>query len=387
MRRTLRRASLRLVVWLAVPALLAGCSAFGDLFEGKKVDYKSAGKLPSLEVPPDLTRPSGDNRYVVPETNPSGTATFSQYNAERQGVRSTASSDVLPTSDKIRVVREGNARYILVPEPADKLWAIVRDFWQENGFLLTVELPDAGVMETDWAENRAKLPQDAIRNALGKLLDQVYSTGERDKFRTRLERTADGKGTEIYISHRGMIEQLTGRSGQYDSSMWQPRPPDPELEAEFIGRLMVKLGAEEQRSRAQLATRGGSREERAKLVTATGGGQMLNVNEPFDRAWRRVGLALDRVGFTVEDRDRTKGIYFVRYVDPDKDGGTKSGGGFLAKLAFWRSTSEPAKAEQYRVMVQRQSESSQVQVLNKDGAPDASSTSKRILSLLYDQLK
>jgi outer membrane protein assembly factor BamC len=382
----MRRATGRLVVALAVPALLAGCSMFGDMFESKKVDYKSAGKLPTLEVPPDLTRPGRDERYAMPDVNPSGTATFSQYNAERQGVRSSATSAVLPTADNIRVVRDGNQRYLFVAEPPDKVWPLVREFWQENGFLLTVDMPDAGVMETDWAENRAKLPQDAIRNALGKLLDQVYSTGERDKFRTRLERTADGKGTEIFISHRGMVEQLTGRSGQYDSSMWQPRPPDPELEAEFLSRLMVKLGAEDQRSRAQLAARGG-REERAKMVTAAGGAAALDVNEPFDRAWRRVGLALDRVGFTVEDRDRSKGIYYVRYVDPSKDGGTKSGGGFLSKLAFWRSGDEPAKAEQYRVLVQQGTAASQVQVLNKDGAPDSGGTSKRILSLLYDQLK
>jgi len=374
----------RLVVMLAVPVLVAGCSF--DLFESKKVDYKSAGKLPTLEVPPDLTRPGRDDRYAMPDANPSGTATFSQYNAERQGVQTSASSAVLPTSDKIRVVRDGMQRYLVVGEAPDKLWSVVREFWQENGFLLVVDLPDAGVMETDWAENRAKLPQDGIRNALGKLLDQVYSTGERDKFRTRLERSQDGKSTEIFISHRGMVEQLTGRSGQYDSSMWQPRPPDPELEAEFLSKLMVKLGTQEQSARAQLAARGGPREERAKLVTTTGGASALDVNEPFDRAWRRVGLALDRVGFTVEDRDRTKGIYFVRYVDPANDGGTKSGGGFLSKLAFWRS-SEPAKAEQYRVVVQEGTSVSQVQVLNKDGAPDSGNTSKRILSLLYDQLK
>jgi outer membrane protein assembly factor BamC len=382
----MRALAARLVVVLAVPALVAGCSAFGDMFEGKKVDYKSAGKLPTLEVPPDLTRPGRDERYAVPDNNPSGTATFSQYNAERQGARSTASSAVLPTAENIRVVRDGNQRYLLVAEQANKLWPLVREFWQENGFLLTVDMPDAGVMETDWAENRAKLPQDGIRNMFGKLLEQVYSTGERDKFRTRLERSADGKSTEIFISHRGMVEQLTGRSGQYDSSMWQPRPPDPELEAEFLSRLMVKLGAEDQRSRAQLAARG-TREERAKMVTATDGASALNVNEPFDRAWRRVGLALDRVGFTVEDRDRSKGVYYVRYVDPTKDGGANSSGGFLSKLAFWRSSSAPSKAEQYRVTVQQGNEASQVQVLNKDGQPDSSGASKRILSLLYDQLK
>ena len=190
--RGMRQPTRTLVVVLAVPALVAGCS-FGELFDSQKVDYKSASKLPTLEVPPDLTRPGRDDRYAMPESNPSGTATFSQYNAERQGVQSSASSAVLPTSDKIRVVRDGTQRYLIVGEAPDKLWPVVRDFWQENGFLLVVDVPDAGVMETDWAENRAKLPQDGIRNALGKLLDQVYSTGERDKFRTRLERSQDGE--------------------------------------------------------------------------------------------------------------------------------------------------------------------------------------------------
>ena len=102
---------------------------------------------------------------------------------------------MLPTSDKMRIARDGNQRYLIITDvPPDKVWPVVREFWQENGFLLVVDLPDAGVMETDWAENRAKLPQDAIRNVLGKLLDQVYSTGERDKFRTRLERSQDGNG-------------------------------------------------------------------------------------------------------------------------------------------------------------------------------------------------
>jgi outer membrane protein assembly factor BamC len=241
-------------------------------------------------------------------------------------------------------------------------------------------------METDWAENRAKIPQDPIRNFLGKYADQVYSSGERDKFRTRLERSGDG-GTEIFISHRGMVEQLIVRPGGQSTdttTVWQPRPPDPELEAEFLRRLMVKLGTEDARAKAQLSTPGGQREQRAKLVD---GASQLNVNEPFDRAWRRVGLALDRVGFTVEDRDRSKGVYFVRYVDPASDGGTKSNQGFLAKLAFWRSNDEPAKAAQYQVMVKGAAAETQVQVLNKDGRPDTTAASKKILSLLYDQLK
>ncbi len=369
------------VVVAAAAALVAGCSFDME----RKVDYKSAGKLPPLEVPPDLTRPGRDDRYSVPEANPSSSATYSQYNAERQGTRSPTSSEVLPSADGVQLARDGSTRYLIVRETPEKVWPLLRDFWQENGFLLKIEMPEAGVMETDWAENRAKIPQDAIRNVLGKYLDQVYSSGERDKFRTRVERLPDGRGSEIYISHRGMVEQIVNsRQGTgFDGTVWQPAPANPELEAEFLKRLMVKLGADEAKAKAQVAART-ARDERAKLVSASDGATTLDVAEPFDRAWRRVGLALDRVGFTVEDRDRSKGVYFVRYVDPATD--NKKNDGWLAKLAFWR-TDEPAKAVQYQVIVKGAADDTQIQVLGKDGQPDTTGASKKILSLLYDQLK
>jgi outer membrane protein assembly factor BamC len=371
-----------LLAAVLVPAMVAGCS-FGDLLEGKKVDYKSAGKLPPLELPPDLTRPGRDERYQIPDINPTGTATFSAYNAERSGQPRAGSAEVLPANSQVRLERDGTTRFLVVSEPPEKVWPVVKEFWQENGFLLKIELPEAGVIETDWAENRAKIPQDPIRNALGKLLDQAYSTGERDKFRTRLERTSGG-GTEIFISHRGMVEQVINSSRGMEGTAWEPRPADPELEAEFLRRLMVKLGVEEERAKSQLAA-GGKREERARLTTAADGKSVLSVQEPFDRAWRRVGLALDRVGFTVEDRDRAKGVYFVRYADPAAE--MKSNTGLLSKLAFWRSNETASPAQQYQVVVNAGRDASQVSILGKDGGPDSTGASKKILALLYDQLK
>jgi outer membrane protein assembly factor BamC len=368
------------VVALAVPVLVAGCGLGEMLTGGKSVEYKSAGKLPPLEIPPDLTRPGRDDRYAVPDVSPTGTATFSAYNAERGG--GPRATEVLPAAQGVRIERDGNTRFLVVNEPPDKLWTPVKDFWQENGFLLKVDMPDAGVMETDWAENRAKIPQDPIRNLLGKYLDQAYSTGERDKFRTRLERTPGG-GTEIFISHRGMIEQVVNSSRGMEGTVWEPRPPDAELEAEFLRRLMVKLGVEDARAKAML-TPDGKRQERAQIVKGADGASLLRVDDPFDRAWRRVGVALDRVGFTVEDRDRAKGIYFVRYADPKAE---MQKPGLLAKLAFWRSTDTAKAAEQYQIVVNGATDASQVRIYGKDGAPDKTGTSQKILSLLYDQLK
>ncbi|MCU0803698.1 MAG: outer membrane protein assembly factor BamC [Burkholderiales bacterium] len=364
-------------------AALAGCTSFDDMFRSsKQIEYKSATKTSPLEVPPDLTRPGRDERYTVPDVNPSSSATLSTYNAER-ATQPKSGSVVLPDSGKVRMERSGNHRWLVVPDAAEKVWPVVREFWQDSGFVIVLENTDTGIMETDWAENRAKLPQDAIRNTLGKVLDSLYSTGERDKFRTRLERGPDGS-TEIYITHRGMVEVLTGTTSSADTR-WQPRPPDPELEAEFLQRLMVRIGVEENRAKT-LVAQPSAKEDRAKLVPGAGGTSTLQVQEPFDRAWRRVGVALDRVGFTVEDRDRANGTYFVRYADP---GNTQPKGqeGFFSKLAFWRSTDTGKQTEQYRVAVKGSGDTTEIVILNKNGAVDTSDTSRRILALLYDQLK
>jgi outer membrane protein assembly factor BamC len=260
----------------------------------------------------------------------------------------------------------------------------VKDFWLETGFILNVERPEVGVMETDWAEDRAKIPQDFIRSALGKVLDGMFSTPVRDKFRTRLEAGRDPNTVEIYISHRGMMEIYPNEAK--DTTVWQPRPADPELEAEMLRRLMVRLGAAEERAAA--IVKAAPTTERAALKAASGGKVLLSLEESFDRAWRRVGLALDRVGFTVEDRDRSKGIYFVRYVDPDADIQTKKSEGLLSKLAFWRSDEKAvAKGGEYRLLVRGEGETSVVSVMTREGGEDSSETARRILGLLQEQLR
>lgn len=375
-----------LFVSLLSIGILAGCSG-NILPESKKIEYKSAGKLPPLEIPPDLTQPSRDERYVVPDVSSGkGTATYSAYSTERAGqARTTTAQDLLPQVDKMRIERSGTQRWLVVHGSPDKLWPAVKEFWQEMGFLVNLEIPEAGVMETDWAENRAKIPQDIIRGTLGKVFDNLYSTAERDKFRTRLEKGAEPNRVEIYISHRGMYEIYVseGRS----ETKWQPRPADPELEAEMLRRLMVRLGVEESVAKTMVAAE--QRQERAKLSRATDGAGALLLEEAFDRAWRRVGLALDRVGFTVEDRDRSQGLYFVRYVDPDIDGKKKDEDkGFMSKLMFWKgSASDKPTQAQYRIHLKQEGESTTVQVLTREGGVDRSDTSKRILGLLYEQLK
>ena len=346
------------------------------MLETDKVDYKSSGKAPSLAVPPDLTQLARDNRYAIPG---GGAVTASSYQVNQ----STGAAPIaLSSMADVRVERAGNQRWLVVKRPPEELWDPIKDFWQEHGFLLSLDQKNLGIMETDWAENRAKIPQDLIRQSLGKLLDSLYSTAERDRFRTRLERNAAGE-TEIYISHRGMIEVFrTGNAAVVTgdaSTVWQPRPAEPELETEFLRRLMVKLGVSQEQAKVIAAS---GEAKPTSRISQVSGQPVVLIDEGFDRAWRRVGLSLDRTGFTVEDRDRSKGTYFVRYVEPNPD---KSEPGFFGKL--FGSTSKANAPVKYQVVVRSQDNATVVSVLNAAGAPDLSANAQRIVKVISDDLK
>lgn len=369
---------------LVLAMTLGGCS--GSLVESKKIDYKSARQVTPLEVPPDLTAPTTDDRYAVPDLGTrGGVATYSAYTTDRAAQPARGTPTVLAAVEGMKIERNGDQRWLVVPAAPEALWTDVKDFWLELGFILNIENAEIGIMETDWAEDRAKIPQDFLRASLGKVLDGLFSTAERDKFRTRLEQGKEPGTIEVFISHRGMMEVYTSEAR--DSTVWQPRPADPELEAEMLRRLAIRLGAQEQQAEALLATP--SRSERAKLKTGAGGEPLLTLDESFDRAWRRVGLALDRTGFTVEDRDRSKGLFFVRYIDPDADVQTKKSEGFLSKLAFWRGNDKAAApaGSEYRIRVVGDTAATRVSVLTREGGQDASETARRILGLLQEQLR
>jgi outer membrane protein assembly factor BamC len=389
-RKTASITSQRALIVGALAASLTGCGMIGSVIGNDKVDYKSAKKASTLDVPPDLTQLQKDNRYSLPDSN-NGIATASGYNASKgQGATAAtipgqppAGTVVATSLNDIKVERDGNQRWLVIKQTPEQLWPQLKTFWEDSGFTLSQESPTAGIMETEWNENRAKIPMDFIRNTIGKVFDSVYSSGERDKFRTRIERRADG-ASEIYISHRGAQEVASG--AQKETTTWMPRPNDPGLEAEFLARMMNKLGngSATDTSVAKGAVDSAIVQPQHASLVGAGADRAVQVDEGFDRAWRRVGLALDRAGFTVEDRDRTQGIYFVRYINDATE--TK---GFFSKLFSWGSDSEADKeAQRYRISVKAGAgNSSLVTVQSNAGKAEASPVGDKILTLLHEQLK
>jgi outer membrane protein assembly factor BamC len=359
------------LVAASLAALLAGCETMTTSV-GKKIDYKSSASAPALEIPPDLTTPAYDDRYFA--------STASGAAAARAAGKP---SEILPPNPEARLVRAGSERWVVVKATPEAAWNTLREFWTQNGFVVAVEQPALGIMETDWAENRAGSPQGVLAKYIGKYVEFLTDTYRRDKFRTRIERGAEPGTVEIYISHKGAAQVATKISqGAGEDYVWQPAPPNPELEAEFLSRLMVKFGTPAPAAVTAVAALP-LQPVRARIEKGSDGASRLIVDDAFDRAWRRVGLALDRTGFTVVDRDRSKGLYFVRYANPDLDAKQK---GWLDKLKFWK-TDEKDKPEQYRVVVTQADPASVVTVQDPAGVADRTANSDKILALLQDQLK
>lgn len=367
-------------------ASTAACGLNEKIDEASRIDYRSAGKRPSLEIPPDLTAPRADNRFAIPDRP--GTAsdrTWSGFERNRSTTPGTAvaSPNVLPEVAGAHIERAGTQRWLVVDAPPEKVWPVVREFWLDSGFLVESESPQTGIIETEWAENKAKLPLDFIRRTVGRAFDNLYSTGERDKFRTRLEPA--GGGTEVYVSHRGMVEVFTSQAEE--RTMWQPRPSDPELEAEFLRRLMLRFTPESTDATVAAADPGATG-KRATLINSADA-QRLEIGEGFDRAWRRIGLALDRGGFTVEDRDRSNGLYYVRYIDPEIEGGRVAQKPGLLSRVFGGGQARADASQRFRIEVEGDAEKSTVKVLDREGHPVSDvdrRTAARILSLLHDQM-
>ncbi len=399
---------------------LGGCTVVGDWFSSGGTDYKGASKRTQpLEVPPDLTQLQKDSRYLpqggvvaASELGKGGTPAAPAQPAQPAPAAAPATPEVaLAAAGNLHIERSGDLRWLSTQEAPEVVLPKVRAYWLAHGYKLTVDEPKTGILETDWMQNRTKLPSDSmVRNFLNSIVDNLSDSGLRDRYRTRLERRADG-GTEIYVTHFGAAQETGGRKDSvHDGDVtWVPRKSDPGLEAEQLSQLMLSLAGVVDTNLANAApaaaasatAEGGRTIPSASTARATGGsgpggaararivdgqaGATMQLDDTFDRSWRRIGLALDHGGFTVEDRDRAQGLYYVRYVDAKE--AAKDEPGFFSKFTSWFGKNGPSPVGKYRISIKAPGDSATVTVLNDQGQPDNSANAQRIVALLVDELK
>jgi outer membrane protein assembly factor BamC len=411
----------RTAIYMLITATLVGCDSIP--FINNESDYKGASRSKPLEVPPDLTASPVSDAYSIP-----GNTSYSSYSQAQEGQEASVEK-VLANPDGVRLEKSGGQRWLVVNAPAEKIWPVIREFWADQGFAVRSEDPKIGVMETEWIDAEA-IKKDETGNVgekFDKWLDKLSGFADKKKFRTRLDRGEEANTTEIYMTHRSVNgapddgkNRVQTQLGEIDTgyradakTIATSDARDAELDSELLRRLMVKLGVEEQKSKSIIAQ--AVTPKRAEVKKEADGSATLILNDAFDRAWRRVGLALDRVGFVIEDKDRSNGIFFVRYADVDIDDTPQKKKGLLETLKFWgnddKNQTSSAKQEeksmveklkfwgsddkqktntdkQYRIKVADVSnEGATVTVVDKDGVRVKTTTANRIIALMYEQLK
>jgi outer membrane protein assembly factor BamC len=377
----------KLMLIAAAVSAAAGCASYKEAVEGQKTAYRTAEKREQgLEVPPDLTAQSADEQFLIPGESSSGSVSATEFysggSARPAGSRqrAQASEPVLVDSSDIKIKRVGNLRSLEVKMPAEQLWPQLREFWKDTGFELAVDDPKIGLMETNWAENRANIPLDGLRKIIGTVFDGIYSSNTRDRYRTRVE-PIEG-GVEIFVTHRGMEENYTDQS--QSTLIWMNRPADPELEAEMLNRIMVKLTGNKEAAQATGRPIG----QELISVQKKADGTSIVLAEDFPLAWRRVGFGLDRAGFIVEDRDRSNGVYYVKYI-PDSASAEGEKKGFFGKIFGGSSNDTSLKADQrFQVVVAPEGDkSTSVKFTSERGAAVDAAVSNEAANKLAGKLR
>lgn len=355
-------------------ALLAACASSHDAIK-QKIDYgaDATRKSAALDVPPDLAKPDTGNEVTVPAPKP-GDANYSDFVQQQQKqaqVVATQQPAVLPAVPGIAVHRDGAQRWLVVNATPEQLWPTLREFLLKNGLRVGFEDPRIGIMETEWAENRANPDADVVQKYVGKVFPRLFDTGERDKYRIRVEPGRAAGTTDVYLTQRALVETGNNSPVAYESPGWHVAPSNPELEAEMLTQLMVFLGADAKLARAavnQPAT------PRARLAQNPQGDKVIYIKDSYDAAWHRVGLALDRVGVDIVSENRDKGQYVVRARKSAAPGLFSSGGG-------------DAKTAPTYTLGLTQADGGEVAVAIGGGDAQDGKGRDRLLTLVFDQLK
>ena len=351
---------LRIGLCLTLVFVLSACAN-----EALKV-YEESTYGPPLEVPPDLTVPSKDRGMEIPslpdtaDTNKTG----------RQGP--AAYPKVAPQVEGVKVMRDGALSWLLIKGEPEQIWPWVRDFFLDEGFFLELEDPTMGIVETAWKQQRKVMPEDIKQIVVDddEIL-KVFGVPLREKYRIRLERIGDGT-TEIFLSHRGA--RLLRDD---DDIVWQLQAADPELEAQMRKSLLMYLGMAQEKAEGMLAT--ALRTKLTSIVTDADGNKILRVDQDFQRAWRRVGVALDHMKLMITDRDRSNGTYFVKTIEPvasDEDKGW-----------FSNLFSGDAALGEYEVVLHDEGESVNILVRDKNKKLVKASIAEPILQQLSELLE
>ncbi|MBT6655684.1 MAG: outer membrane protein assembly factor BamC [Candidatus Thioglobus sp.] len=277
----------------------------------RSINYYSDKTVTSLEIPPDLTKPSSQNAFKLSEyvSVQEDTISFS----EKDNAIKEASS-ILRAPSNVEVKKAGERRWLVVDKKPDAVWNLSKSFFKSHGFSIKKTNKKIGIMETDYLESHAEIPDQSlgvIRSMLKKALKARYALPIVDKYRIRIEPTDNGNKSEVYLTLTSMVEVITGEGGEAENTIWQSQEKDQDLETEMLYRLMTFLGSDHAIAREKIIAAKEEKNLAVSIADGVGGYAKLVFSLNQYDTWDNVGWALDQLEVDVEDKDVKEGSFYI----------------------------------------------------------------------------
>lgn len=307
---------------------LGGCISLDNQEKQKQdglgerdIKYYSNKTLTSLEVPPDLTKPSDKNALKLSEYVANVQQDLISFSEKDSAIKEASS--VLRTPSNVEVMKSGRLRWLVVDKKPDAVWGLAKSFFKSHGFIVNKANRKIGVMETDFLENHPEIPDQSlglIRSMLRKVTKTRYTLPIVDKYRLRIEPTDNGNKTEVYLSLTSMQEVLTNKGSDDENTIWQSQAKDHMLETEMLYRLMTFLGSDHALAKEKIMAAREQQKLTIKIAKSVGGYAKLVFPLTQYETWNNIGWALDQLGIDVEDKDVKEGSFYINITKEEDKG-------------------------------------------------------------------
>jgi len=223
-------------------------------------------------------------------------------------------SSILRAPSNVEVKKAGERRWLVVDKKPDAVWNLSKSFFKSHGFSIKKTNKKIGIMETDYLESHAEIPDQSlgvIRSMLKKALKARYALPIVDKYRIRIEPTDNGNKSEVYLTLTSMVEVITGEGGEAENTIWQSQEKDQALETEMLYRLMTFLGSDHAIAREKIIAAKEEKNLAVSIADGVGGYAKLVFSLNQYDTWDNVGWALDQLEVDVEDKDVKEGSFYI----------------------------------------------------------------------------
>jgi len=311
---------IRIYLLLLISLFLSGCFSdkqkqtikenrieLGDI----KINYYSDKSVTSLEVPPDLTQPSYENSFRLSELVTdveSNTINLTNKEIEKKEEK------VFVTPADIKVKKSGNRRWLIVNKKPQVVWDLSRQFLKENGFVIKKSNKKTGIMETDFLENKPKIPSKSlgvIRSFLEEIDNVSYTLPIVDSYKVRIEPLDSGNKSEVHLSIFSMAEVISG-TGKDETTFWQASEKNYALETEMLYSLMLYLGGDSANARERIVNAQEEGKITVSLDDGLNGYAKLQFRLNMIDAWDNISWALSDLNVILEDKDIKEKTFYIR---------------------------------------------------------------------------